>query len=244
MIPAFLVIFATLSTAFVVEGRASGIITNPEPDDDAIRNQQMEELDFGYESDFDFQRDFWNLSGPDSEEEEEEDDDEIDDNNDNSVSVIASINATSTQQPSTNPLHRRNSNPKRASIKLKNLWIYKEHNDACGIHIVQKYYSRAIFSYRVFGPHSWNYQEIVRGPRSERRSFPVIIPLPMLPAKLNLTVTTDREEIMYPFANVYYEYGSDVWKSSDSRCRVGKYDRSLADLNWNERRIDCSFACL
>lgn len=224
--PAFIGLLVTYSASSVIQERNNIFATRAEHTDKNIEPHHLDDLDFGYDSDFDYERDFWNFSESDS---EEDDDDKSNDNK--------TANNTNIQ------IHQRR-DPKRGRKQLSNWWLYVKHSDACGVHIVQKYYSRAIFSYRVFGPHAWNYQEIVRGPRSERRTFPVIIPLPMLPAKLNLTVTIDREEVMYPFANVYYEYGPDQWKSSDSRCKVGKYDRNLADLNWNERRIDCSFACL
>ena len=122
--------------------------------------------------------------------------------------------------------------------------IGKPPNYACGIHLVQSYRSHFIFSYRVFGPHVWNYIEIARGDQSEVRPYPVNIVLMMLPAKQNLTIDIDREAIDGPYEELYFEYGTDRWKLSDKRCKIGEYDLSIKDLSPDERRIDCSFSCI
>lgn len=232
-------LLVTLSATHVIQRsytETSNIRSN-NPSSKSIEKKYIDKLDFDYDGDYDFERDLLNHSKADS-----ENDSDVkanaDNNNELSDNKLISSIATSQQKPDarpSSPLSRRD--PKHKKNEM-------DQSDACGVHVVQKFYSRNIFSYRVFGPYAWNYQEIVRGQRSERRPFPVSIPLPMLPAKLNMTVTVDRDETMYPFANVYFEYGADSWKSSDSRCNVGGYDRNLADLNWNERRIDCSFACM
>ena len=232
-----LLILVTFSATHAVKRSYIDSSIRPNNHYGSIDNELIDEFEFGYDSNYDFEQDFMNHFQTDS-----ESDSDVDNNTDSSRESDDDENvgpmATSQQKPNApyRFLNRRNAKHNKKKDEMI-------QNHACGVHIVQKYFSRNIFSYRIFGPYAWGYQQVARGPRAERRPFPVSIPLPMLPAKLNMTVTVDRDESMYPFANVYFEYGADSWKSSDSRCKVGGYDRNLADLNWNERRIDCSFAC-
>ena len=241
MISLVLLLHVTLSDTHVVKRSYTDTGTRLSDRSKSIEHKVVDKLDFDYDSDYDFRRGFSYQSETDSDTDSDVEA-HINHNNEFSDDENTSGTATSQQRSVARsrllllPLNRRNPKHKKKDPMI--------HNHACGVHVVQKYFSRNIFSFRVFGPYAWNYQEIVRGQRAERRPFPVSIPLPMLPPKLNMTVTVDRDESMYPFANVYFEYGADSWKSSDSRCEVGGYDRNLADLNWNERRIDCSFACL